>query len=172
MLRALTSCAQSWNVPQGNSNAGTDTFAHAHTPRRQAVRTRIHIQGEHAAEVPVQHDMHHLDHDSDVPNAQGGRDRRSDKPAPGPDGGQDSDNADNDAGQRDHHTPDRDGQLAEHCNHAHTDAPDTHVPDAPTQPAGWRALPRLLLIGFVRAYQMLLSPLLPASCRYYPTCSA
>ena len=31
---------------------------------------------------------------------------------------------------------------------------------------------RTLLILFVRAYQLVLSPLLPASCRYYPSCSA
>lgn len=31
---------------------------------------------------------------------------------------------------------------------------------------------RSLLIALVRAYQMFLGPLLPASCRYYPTCSA
>ena len=31
---------------------------------------------------------------------------------------------------------------------------------------------RFLLIGFVRFYQVALSPLLPASCRYFPTCSA
>ncbi|TMP96907.1 MAG: membrane protein insertion efficiency factor YidD [Verrucomicrobia bacterium] len=30
---------------------------------------------------------------------------------------------------------------------------------------------RLLILG-VRAYQVGLSPLLPASCRYYPSCSA
>lgn len=30
---------------------------------------------------------------------------------------------------------------------------------------------RAVLIALVRAYQMLLSPLLPASCRYYPSCS-
>ncbi len=30
---------------------------------------------------------------------------------------------------------------------------------------------KLLLILFVRAYQVALSPLLPAACRYYPTCS-
>jgi putative membrane protein insertion efficiency factor len=30
---------------------------------------------------------------------------------------------------------------------------------------------RHVLIGFVRFYQLVLSPLLPASCRYYPTCS-
>ena len=28
-----------------------------------------------------------------------------------------------------------------------------------------------LLILFVRAYQVVLSPLLPAACRYHPTCS-
>jgi putative membrane protein insertion efficiency factor len=28
-----------------------------------------------------------------------------------------------------------------------------------------------LLVLFVRAYQMLLSPLLPPACRYYPSCS-
>ncbi|SHL02284.1 membrane protein insertion efficiency factor YidD [Rhodothermus profundi] len=32
-------------------------------------------------------------------------------------------------------------------------------------------VPRQLLIGLVRAYQVLLSPHLPASCRYTPTCS-
>lgn len=31
---------------------------------------------------------------------------------------------------------------------------------------------RHVLIFFVRAYQVGLSPLLPPSCRYYPTCSA
>lgn len=31
---------------------------------------------------------------------------------------------------------------------------------------------RRVLIFFVRAYQVGLSPLLPPSCRYYPTCSA
>jgi uncharacterized protein len=32
-------------------------------------------------------------------------------------------------------------------------------------------LPRLLLVGFVRFYQIALSPLLGPSCRYTPTCS-
>jgi putative membrane protein insertion efficiency factor len=32
-------------------------------------------------------------------------------------------------------------------------------------------VPRTVLILFVRAYQVVLSPLLPASCRYYPSCS-
>lgn len=31
---------------------------------------------------------------------------------------------------------------------------------------------RTLLILLVRGYQVTLSPLLPASCRYFPTCSA
>lgn len=30
---------------------------------------------------------------------------------------------------------------------------------------------RILVLG-VRGYQLWISPLLPASCRYYPTCSA
>ena len=30
---------------------------------------------------------------------------------------------------------------------------------------------RTVLIMLVRAYQLLLSPLLPAACRYYPSCS-
>ncbi|MGC3999750.1 MAG: membrane protein insertion efficiency factor YidD [Anaeromyxobacter sp.] len=31
---------------------------------------------------------------------------------------------------------------------------------------------RRLLVGLVRLYQRLLSPLLPPSCRFYPSCSA
>jgi putative membrane protein insertion efficiency factor len=31
---------------------------------------------------------------------------------------------------------------------------------------------KVVLIWMVRAYQMFLGPLLPASCRYYPTCSS
>jgi putative membrane protein insertion efficiency factor len=31
---------------------------------------------------------------------------------------------------------------------------------------------RTILILFVRGYQVSLSPLLPSSCRYYPSCSA
>lgn len=33
-------------------------------------------------------------------------------------------------------------------------------------------VPRTVLVLGVRAYQVGLSPLLPASCRYYPSCSA
>ncbi len=36
--------------------------------------------------------------------------------------------------------------------------------------AVWR-LPRLALVGLVRVYQGAISPWLPASCRYTPTCS-
>lgn len=31
---------------------------------------------------------------------------------------------------------------------------------------------RSILIAFVRGYQLALSPLLPAACRYFPSCSA
>jgi hypothetical protein len=31
---------------------------------------------------------------------------------------------------------------------------------------------RWVLIAVVRGYQIILSPLLPAACRYYPSCSA
>ncbi|MEW6349102.1 MAG: membrane protein insertion efficiency factor YidD [Thermodesulfobacteriota bacterium] len=31
--------------------------------------------------------------------------------------------------------------------------------------------PRYALVGVIRAYQIFLSPLLPSSCRFYPTCS-
>ena len=33
------------------------------------------------------------------------------------------------------------------------------------------ALPRRVLAGLIRGYQILLSPLLPPSCRFYPSCS-
>ena len=33
-------------------------------------------------------------------------------------------------------------------------------------------LPRRLLMGLVRGYQLIISPHLPSSCRYTPTCSA
>lgn len=32
-------------------------------------------------------------------------------------------------------------------------------------------LPRRLLIGLVRGYQLIISPHLPSTCRYQPTCS-
>ena len=37
--------------------------------------------------------------------------------------------------------------------------------------AGAYAL-RLLLLGLIRFYQICLSPIIPSSCRYYPSCSA
>jgi putative membrane protein insertion efficiency factor len=30
---------------------------------------------------------------------------------------------------------------------------------------------RLLLVGLIRLYQLILSPLLPPACRFYPSCS-
>ena len=34
------------------------------------------------------------------------------------------------------------------------------------------SVPRLLLVFLVRGYQVAISPLLPPSCRYFPSCSA
>ena len=34
------------------------------------------------------------------------------------------------------------------------------------------AMMQVILIRLVRGYQLAISPLLPASCRYYPSCSA
>jgi putative membrane protein insertion efficiency factor len=34
-----------------------------------------------------------------------------------------------------------------------------------------RAVPRRLLAGLIRGYQIVHSPLLPASCRFHPSCS-
>ena len=33
-------------------------------------------------------------------------------------------------------------------------------------------VPRFAVLLVIRGYQLVLSPMLPASCRYYPTCSA
>jgi putative membrane protein insertion efficiency factor len=32
-------------------------------------------------------------------------------------------------------------------------------------------MPRLLVLGFIRLYQFLVSPMLPPACRFWPTCS-
>ena len=40
-----------------------------------------------------------------------------------------------------------------------------------TPPAGRAALPRTLALAAVRFYQLALSPWLPRSCRFVPTCS-
>lgn len=45
------------------------------------------------------------------------------------------------------------------------------MPASPPNPANPLHWPRLLLIGFVRMYQRFLSPILPNSCRFTPTCS-
>ena len=34
-----------------------------------------------------------------------------------------------------------------------------------------RAVPRLVLLGALRAYQLYISPMRPATCRFYPSCS-
>lgn len=36
---------------------------------------------------------------------------------------------------------------------------------------GISRLPGLVLIGLVRAYQLVISPLTPPTCRFYPSCS-
>ena len=46
-------------------------------------------------------------------------------------------------------------------------SPESRVPS----PA-LKRLPRLVLVYLVKGYQVSLSPLLPPSCRYYPSCSA
>lgn len=52
------------------------------------------------------------------------------------------------------------------------------MPNAPLSPAidpqraGWRDLPRALLLGLVRAYRYFLKPWLGNACRFEPTCSA
>jgi putative membrane protein insertion efficiency factor len=51
-----------------------------------------------------------------------------------------------------------------------------HHDHAPTRPA-WQPdfrltrLPQTILLGLIRLYQATLSPHLPPSCRFYPTCS-
>lgn len=49
-----------------------------------------------------------------------------------------------------------------------------HVPESMASRVSRRAARgvALTLTAGVRAYQMLLSPLLPPACRYYPSCSA
>jgi uncharacterized protein len=32
-------------------------------------------------------------------------------------------------------------------------------------------MPRLLALGLIRLYQLLISPLMPPACRFWPTCS-
>jgi hypothetical protein len=55
----------------------------------------------------------------------------------------------------------------------------SHDPDPAEQPAlpewrpDWRItrLPQTALLGLIRLYQVALSPLLPPTCRFYPSCS-
>lgn len=32
-------------------------------------------------------------------------------------------------------------------------------------------IPKKMLLGFIRIYQLLVSPILPGSCRFFPSCS-
>lgn len=40
------------------------------------------------------------------------------------------------------------------------------------KPVSWHLLLQKILIAPIRVYQWCISPLFPASCRYYPSCSA
>lgn len=42
----------------------------------------------------------------------------------------------------------------------------------PTEPSRLTRALSLPLVGLLRGYQLLISPLLPSSCRFYPSCSA
>lgn len=39
-------------------------------------------------------------------------------------------------------------------------------------PRSWRRLLALPLIALIRVYQLVISPMTPPSCRFYPSCSA
>lgn len=51
-------------------------------------------------------------------------------------------------------------------------APDDGRPATAPVLTWLQRLPALLLIGVVRCYQLLLSPLLGRNCRFYPSCSS
>lgn len=58
-------------------------------------------------------------------------------------------------------------EVGEGAREIRPPAPDPHARRlTPSRVVGW------VLTALVRAYQMLISPFLPAACRYYPTCSA
>ena len=42
---------------------------------------------------------------------------------------------------------------------------------APRTRSGLTALPRRILAGLIRLYQLVISPALPAACRFTPSCS-
>jgi len=53
--------------------------------------------------------------------------------------------------------------------HLHDYSHEPRLRDLPRKAANW---PRLLVLGLIRAYQMVISPALPANtCRFYPSCS-
>ena len=51
--------------------------------------------------------------------------------------------------------------------------PPMAAEELPRWEPDWRLprLPQTLLLGVIRLYQVTLSPLLPAACRFYPSCS-
>jgi putative membrane protein insertion efficiency factor len=56
----------------------------------------------------------------------------------------------------------------------HADRGAGRSPGPPNWPAIGSAIGLVLgsvLLGLIRAYQLLIAPLFPPSCRYYPTCS-
>lgn len=62
-------------------------------------------------------------------------------------------------------SPDASGEV-----HGHA-APDAD-PAAPKLPARLRGVPQSVAIGLIKAYAVIVSPLLGGNCRYLPTCSA
>jgi uncharacterized protein len=62
--------------------------------------------------------------------------------------------------------------VADVSDDAELESGPSGVPAIPAPVTGLAAVPRLLAIFGVRVYQVLLSPLLGGSCRYYPSCSA
>lgn len=57
--------------------------------------------------------------------------------------------------------------------HLHGDDHDHEAPGAqPPEERGPRNPVTWLILGLVRAYQLVVSPWLPRTCKYYPSCSA
>jgi len=57
-------------------------------------------------------------------------------------------------------------EAVQTCKHS------TIAPKLREIPFSLRFLPRLILLSLIKAYQLIVSPLLPAdTCRFYPSCS-
>ena len=59
------------------------------------------------------------------------------------------------------------------------DQPDSGTPRRPDPPSGWHRILwligwpfRMVLLGGIKGYQRVISPLFGPSCRYHPSCSA